>query len=240
MPMRRRMSIHCSTIPMAVANGEATPARVPFLAVTSLGEPFMVPMVSTIITTTTSSTEAIMVVTIILLVAIMASLARLVVEPACSTPLPAEARPSIAIRTEPVRRSSRMNLHYRLTHRKLQVTAEQPCHPRSVRRPLAIREHRLPVHHLHHSSISSTNNSSSNSTCFREDPPSLLVHRPAIAAPLFNSNINNISSRLPPPNNSNTSNLSRDNTLRQTNRTLSNLPNRSKLLPVDSQFNAPF
>lgn len=223
MPMRRRMSIHCLTIRTAAANGEPLPARVPSPEVMPL-ERFMFLTSSTIITTTTSSTEAIT-------PGITIPVGTMAVDRACSTTLPC----TICIRTGPGRRSWRMNRRCRLTPRKLQVTVEQPYRPRSARKPPAIREHHLQVHHL---LPSSSNNSYSNHICCPGYLQSLLVVLQA--APATRHFNNNSSNSRPPNSNSNTSNLNREPSHRPTNRTLSNLRNRSRLLPAVSPCNAPF
>lgn len=180
--MRRRMSIHCSTIRMAAASGALTPAQ-GLVPVVMLLEPFMVPTIHNS-TITSIHMEAIMVVATTTLAVITEYLVRQVLVLACWIPLPVEAKPFTAIRTAPVRRSSRMNLHCRLTLPKLQAIVGQQCPPRSVRKPPAILEHHHPVRHPYRSS----NTTNSNRICSLEDRPPSVVHRTVIQVHHFNSN----------------------------------------------------
>lgn len=226
MQMRRRMSIHCSTIHTAAVSGALTQAPGLDLVVMSL-EQFMVPTFSNSIIISIRM-EVIMVVFTITLVVIMECSAQQVPEPACWIPLPVGAKPFTAIRTLPDRRSSKMSHHFRLTHRRPQAIVVQLCPLRSVPKHLAIQEHHLA--HLPHHSSSNTINSSR--ICSLEDLPSSVVHRIVIPVPHFNIN------KLLQP--TSISNLNKDLSLHQTNRTLSNLPNRSRLLPAGSLCSALF
>lgn len=125
----------------------------------------------------------------------------------------------------------------RLTHRKPQVIVGQPFPHLSVPKRLAVlRHHRLVRRLCHFHSSSSTNNSSNNNINPSNKHICCLVHRPAAVVHRFNSNSN----KLRQPNNNIISNLNREHTHRQTSRMSLNLPNHSKLLPVDLQFNALF
>lgn len=227
MPMRRRMSIRYSMTPTVVANGEPMPAQV--LAQATMVLELFTANISIIINTTI--TEAItLVITIpvaIMAVALVFLTAPLVV-----------VRSSTVIRTVPVRLSWKMNLLYRLMHRKHQVIVEQPFLHQLVPKLRAIQQHHRLAHRLCHFHISSISSSTNNNINPSNSHICFLVHRPAAVVHRFNSNIN--SSKLQQPNNNIISNLNRELTHRQTSRMSLNLRNHSKLLPVDLQFSVLF